>query len=332
MSKRCPHCDGEIMPSVVKCRHCGKNVNDPVESRPDASQPAGVGGVRTADGDAKESGASPVSPAIEAALDPAAPPAGIAFRPSVAVTPIQAASSAPPTPPTPPAAARPPAASAPAASGTGSQDWGSPVEGKTGADPYWQVKTIAPTAALGVPARPKIDPKAATSAVVLLAAGAVAVFASLQPWIDASSNGLKEVADEVTRGFSGWAGKVTVAFGVACVILALMSFVRRSAGPVKVGLVAGLGIVAVGAYTVLTAASQIQATLVAGREVEGMREDAARGLVAGWLDSGALKVTPQTWLYVAIGTGVIATIGGLVAMSVKTPSTPRAGKSQLPGL
>lgn len=322
------------MPSVVKCRHCGKNVNDPVESRPEAPPPAGVGGVRTTDGDAKESGASPVSAAVEAALDPAAPPAGIAFRPSVAVTPIQAATSAQPTTPTPPATARPPAASA-----LGVQDWGSPVEGKTGADPYWQVKTVAPTAAPRVPVRPKIDPKAATSAVLLLAAGAVAVFASLQPWIDASSNGLKEVADdltevadEVSRGFSGWAGKVTVALGVACIILALMSFVRRSAGPVKVGLVAGLGIVAVGTYTLLTAASQIQATLVAAREIEGTREDAARGLVAGWLDSGALKVTPQTWLYVVVGAGVVAIIGGLVAMSVKAAPAPRAGRSQLPAL
>lgn len=320
------------MPSVVKCRHCGKNINDPVEPRPEAPQPEAPqpSGVRTTDGDSRESGTSPVPSALETALDPTAPPAGIAFRPSVAVTPVQAAAPAPPPPAATPAASS--SAPSASASASGFQDWGSPVEGKTGTDPYWQVKTIAPTAAPRVPVRPKIDPKAATSAVLLLAAGAVAVFASLQPWIDSSSNGLKEVEDELIRGSSGWAGKSTAALGLACIILALMSFVRGNAASLKVGLVAGLGIVAAGTYTLLTAASQIQATLVADREIEGMREDAARGLVAGWLDSGALKVTPQTWLYVAIGAGVVAIIGGLVAMSVKAAPAPRSGKSQLPAL
>ena len=87
---------------------------------------------------------------------------------------------------------------------------------------------------------------------------------------------------------------ITLALGVVCLILALVSFVRKNAASLKVGLVAGLGILAVGLYTLLTATSQYVATLVSAREVEGMREEAARGLVAGWQDAGSLSVLPQS--------------------------------------
>ena len=321
MSKRCPHCDGEIRPSVVKCRHCGRNVSDPPEARtaagspPESSVPPSVGGGQG------ESAVSPIAAAVEATLDPAPPPAGIAFKPPVAVVPIQAM--------TPDPTAAPATSSVAMAPASDVQDWGTP-EGKTPADPYWQVKAASPAqvAAGGeqVEVAQKTDPKATVSAVLLLTAGVIGIVASLQPWVSTSASGLRGVEDEVRRGFSGWEGKVTVALGVACLILALVSFVRKDAGSLKIGLAAGLGIVGVGVYTLLTATSQFVATLVSAREVEGMREDAARGLVTGWRDSGVLKVSPQTGLYLVIGAGVVACIAGLLALSVK-PSPPSPAKT-----
>ena len=297
MSKRCPHCDGEIRPSVLKCLHCGKNVNDPPDVAP-----------------ADE--ASPVAAAVEAALDPTAPPTGVAFTPPVAVVPMQS----PPTQPTSAAAgAVPPVArdiSAPDV-----QDWGSPTPSTTGADPYWQVKRVPPVSPGGAPpeaaAKKKADPKSVVAAILLLSGGVVAMAASLQPWITSSGNCLKEVLSDSRRGFAGWEGKLTVVLGVACVILGLLSFVRRDAGPLKGGLVAGLGMVAVGFYTMLTASSSVVAELVAKYEVTGMRQDAARGLVAGCLDSGSFKTSPEMWLYAVIAAGVAAFIGGLLAFSVR---------------
>lgn len=308
MTKRCPHCDGEIRPSVVKCRHCGKSVNDPPEAPPAGAEA----------GEQVSAGVSPPAAAVEAALDPVAPPVGVAFTPPVAVLPTQ-------PPPGPPAAAVPSVAVTAPASAV--QDWGSPDVGKVVADPYWQVKRTIPAAAPNVGAqaeaeRKKTDPKIVVSAILLLCAGVAAIAASLQPWITLSANGLKEVADQSRRGFAGWEGKATVILGVVCIAVSLMSLVRKDAGPLKVGVVAGLGIAAVGLYTVLTATSQFSSTLVAAREVAGMREEAARGLVTGWFESGALKVSSETGLYAAIAVGVIALLGGLLAFSVRPAAAP----------
>jgi len=310
------------MPSVVKCRHCGKNVGDPPEPRPSDGPASGAKVAQAVAGDEEASDAPPMSAAVEAALDPASPPAGVAFKPPVAVVAIQPAEPATAAPTGPPAPSSDLAADV--------QDWGAPVQGKTATDPYWQVKAVAPSEVAdgGAHVKEKTDPKTAVSAVLLLAAGAVAIVASLQPWVSSSANGPKGVEDEVRRGFSGWEGKVTVALGLACVILALLSFVRKNAGPLKVGLVAGLGIAAVGVYTLVTATSQFEAALVAARQVEGMREEAARGLVAGWMDAGSLKVAPQMWLDVVIVAGLVACVAGLLAISVKVkPATAPSAKT-----
>ena len=311
----------------MTCRHCGRNVKESPDALPTVDPATETRATEGAPGQQAVIPAPPTVPSPVVTSDPAGPPVGIAFTPPVGVMPMQPQSASP-------TAFAPVAAPhvAPAAPAAGGQDWGSAAPASTGADPYWQVKRAAPASPLegapaGVAGRRKADPKNTVSAILLLLGGVVAVAASLQPWITSSGNCLKEVVSESRRGFAGWEGKATAVLGAACVILALVSFVRKDAGSLKVGLAAGLGIVVVGVHTLLTATSQVASAQVAARQVVGMPEDTARGLVAGCLDSGSLKASPETWLYVSIAAGVVAVVGGLIALSVR-PS-PNSGARSL---
>jgi len=315
----------------MTCRHCGKNMNETpdvprkVDPAADTRVPGGAPGQQPV------IAAPPTAPAGDTVGDTAGdtlnPPVSIAFTPPGGATPMQPQSVLP--------AAVPPAAAprvAPVAPASGGQDWGSAAPASTGADPYWQVKRATPASASGS-ASPetaggkKADPKTIVSAILLLLGGVAAVAASLQPWITSSGNCLKEVVNESRRGFAGWEGKATAVLGAVCVILALVSFVRKDAGSVKAGLAAGIGIVAVGVYTSLTATSQVLSSQVSAREVVGMREDAARGLVTGCLDSGSLKALPEMWVYAVIAAGAVVVVGGLLALSVR--SSPSSGVTTL---
>lgn len=190
MSKRCPHCDGEIMPSVVKCRHCGRNVKEAPESAPAAApgvafvpgQGAPVSPPPTvmSPGDAPEGAAAPpvvpppVHPAgapspagatpaaagpplagseaenTKVAIEDPPPPAGISFTPAVAAV-ATAASPAPPAAMSPPASTLPATAGAPPASPAEVQEWGPPSAEAAKLEPYWQVKAAPAAPAAGIP-------------------------------------------------------------------------------------------------------------------------------------------------------------------------------------
>lgn len=161
------------------------------------------------------------------------------------------------------------------------------------------------------------------AAVLVLAGGLVGVLASLQPWVIVKTHGIKGVEDlsQSFKGTSGWEGKLGVVLGVVCLIFAFLWFSKKEAGPLKGAIASGVTMVAVAAYTIATLTTQFTSGFVQEATVRGMSEEAARGLITGWIDSGQLSVAAEIWMYVLIGAGVAAVLGGVLALMVK-PSAP----------
>lgn len=341
MSKRCPHCDGEIMPSVVKCRHCGRNVKEAPEGAPSAAPGIGFSPEQGAAAPQTPSPAGAETEAAKGATEDPPPPVGVAFTPAVGPV-APAADPAQPTATT----ASPPGSPA-TVEGPGEpvqvQDWGPPSAEAAKLGPYWQVKTAPAPPAPGIPpvhgtapvpgmppaqSMPGNPPKGSAGMLgniaILLAfvGGAVAAYASMQAWVvlEVSRIGGVEDVTEPIKGTLGWEGKLTLALGVISVVSALLAYFRRDAGPLKGMIVPGIGILAVVGYTLSTLTTQFTDGLTAGLMIKGMSEEAARGQVATWLDAGAITLTTQSFLYLLAGAGSVVLVGAILAFVARKPA------------
>lgn len=350
MTKNCPHCDGEIMPSVVKCRHCGKNVNDAPESVADgAGVPSAVGSAvapppsgpgAQASGAVTTTVASPPAAPSEAAespkvaIDDPPPPAGISFTPAVASAPMvvdveEPSSSAlgtdEPAEPEPTALGTDgPAEPEPTASVD--QDWGPPTDaGKL--DPYWQEKAGADAAVpAGAPVKPPKESAGLLGNVAILfvfLGGVIAAVTSVRPWVHLEVAGIKGVEDssDLISGTSQWEGRLTLALAVICVVAAFIAFSRRDSAPLKGMIVPGLGILGTVGYTVANLTTQFTDTIVSEGIIKGMSEQAARGQVTIWIDSGQIRLNTEYALYLLAGAGLVVLVGAILAFLARKPVT-----------
>jgi uncharacterized membrane protein (TIGR02234 family) len=216
-------------------------------------------------------------------------------------------------------------------------------------DPYWQVKAVAVAPAPGIPpvpgtpigptvGAPVKPPKGSAgmlgniATLLVLLGGAVAAYASTAPWVVTELSGVKGV-DDVERSFKGistWQGKVALALGLVCIVAGILAIVRKDAGPLKGMIVPGLGILAVVGYTVVNVQSIFTEDLVADAMVRGMSQEAARGQVTTWLDSGQITLTTESMLYVLAGAGSVILIGAILAFLARKPA-PRSGAGTAAG-
>jgi len=362
VTKKCPHCDGEIMPSVVKCRHCGRNVKDAPEDSASGApevtfEPAAVGAPpaappeaapsQTAIGTATAVASPPAQPQeTRITIEDPPPPAGISFTPAVAkVAPTggeespsdaeatdasaSKAASQPAPPPTATPSAEPPAKPEPedAAPAGNVQDWGPPTDpGKL--DPYWQEKVVPPDAGdvSGSPAKPRKESAGLlgnVSILFVLLGGVIAAVTSMQGWVQLEVSGIKGIEDstELIAGTTRWEGRLTMALAVVCVVAALLAFSRRDSAPLKGMVVPALGILVTVGYTLANLTTEFTDDFVTGGTIKGMSEQAARGQVTTWIDTGQLTLTTQYALYLLAGAGLVILVGAILAFLARKPVT-----------
>lgn len=371
MTKRCPHCDGEIMPSVVKCRHCGKNVKDAPEgsasgapdvtfepsavAAPPAAAPAEASPGQAATGTTTAVASPPAQPQeTKIMIEDPPPPAGISFTPAVSKVastggddsseesgatgasasepvsePAPPPTASPSAEPTATPSAEPPAAPEPAATTAAGdvQDWGPPTDpGKL--DAYWQEKVVPPEATnvSGSPNKPRKESAGLlgnVSILFVLIGGLIAAVTSMQGWVQLEVSGIKGIEDstELISGTARWEGRLTMALAVVCVVAAFLAFSRRDSAPLKGMVVPALGILATVGYTLANLTTEFTDDFVTGGTIKGMSEQAARGQVQTWIDSGQLTLTTQYALYLLAGAGIVVLVGAILAFLARKPVT-----------
>jgi len=344
--RKCPHCGNDIMPSVVKCVYCGRSVKDAPQGPPPG--PEGLADALAQPGPSSDPspgegrGESSSQPSAPAAEPPTQAPA--AGRPATQSPPASVEFKLPTLSPAQPRASQTAeGASAAGAADRQVQTWGTPFGGT--ADAYWHVKS-APPVPSAVPTAPPVGAPAPTGrgsslavvgAVVLALAGIAALAGSLQPWVSVSAAGVSRPLDPeavekvLGTGIERWDGRCAATLGAACLVLALAwALGGRKAMWVKAGIPCGIVTSAIAAYAVLTATSTVVNGFAQQETVVGMTEQAAIGKVTGLVDSGAITVAVQMWLYVVMGAGAAAAIAGLLALFGKSPAAA-SGPRALPG-
>ena len=135
-------------------------------------------------------------------------------------------------------------------------------------------------------------------------------------------------ADSFSSSVSGWDGsdgKITLVVGVIIIVAAIVIFARprlrvaMGAVVIVAGLVGG-GVAAYDASRVKDVANDAEAAAVAaaGSELEGS------GLSVGDIFEGAFDVTAGVGLWVCIAGGVIALVGGVLALRERRDVSPAA--------
>ena len=347
------------MPSVVKCRHCGKNVKDAPEgpasgapfepsavAAPPAAAPAEASPAQAATGTTTAVASPPAqSQETKIMIEDPPPPAGISFTPAVAKVASTGGDdsseetgatggsasepvSEPAPPPTATPSAEPPAAPEPAATPAADvQDWGPPTDpGKL--DAYWQEKVVPPEATNVSGSRNEPRKESAgllgnVSILFVLIGGLIAAVTSLQGWVQLEVSGIKGIEDstELISGTTRWEGRLTAALAVVCVVTAFLAFSRRDSAPLKGMVVPALGILATVGYTLANLTTEFTDDFVTGGTIKGMSEQAARGQVQTWIDSGQLTLTTQYALYLLAGAGIVVLVGAILAFLARKPVT-----------
>ncbi len=154
--------------------------------------------------------------------------------------------------------------------------------------------------------------RAPIGASLVLAGGALLLVGSFLPWAEVSGGGQSVTAS----GIDGSDGYLTIAAGLAALVAGFLLMRQAKRGLAILAIVAGLLGAGLGIYdattakdNVLDAAAEELAPTVPGATVEQVREilDAA-------IDAGQFGISISIGLYVVIGGGVLALIGGLLSM------------------
>lgn len=149
--------------------------------------------------------------------------------------------------------------------------------------------------------------RAPIGAILAIAGGALLAVGSFLPWITLTQGG---VSDSAT-GMDGSDGWVTLTAGLVAVAVGAIALraSRRALG--VLAMVAGLVGAGLGVYDALTVKDSIAGEVAsqAGVSVEDARLALDQGIAAGLFD-----ISTGIGLYLVIGGGVIALVGGLMSM------------------
>ncbi|HET7235290.1 MAG TPA: Trp biosynthesis-associated membrane protein [Actinomycetota bacterium] len=153
--------------------------------------------------------------------------------------------------------------------------------------------------------------RAPLGAILAIVGGALLAVGSFLTWAEVSGGGTSVTA----KGVDGSDGYITLVAGIVALGagLLLMRQVKRLLAVLVVlaGLIGG----AVGLYDALTAEDSVLDT--AAEEIAptlGASVDEVRALLDQAIDAGEISISISIGLYIVIGGGVLALVGGLLSM------------------
>jgi hypothetical protein len=165
---------------------------------------------------------------------------------------------------------------------------------------------------------------ALVAAALAVIGGIAATVGSLLSWAEASVG----PASFTAKGIDGWEGKVTVVGGVVLLVGGIAAFLGSVGGVGRLrtsALVGGIAAAGVGAYTALTATSQIVDAAASEIAKEtGVPVDQGRSTVQLAFDQGVIHLTLQVGLWLVIVGGVLGIVAGVIALAAsrQTPPAP----------
>ena len=156
-----------------------------------------------------------------------------------------------------------------------------------------------------------------------LVGGTLLALGSFLAWAEVSSG----YASVTAKGVDGSHGYITLVAGVIAVVAGIM--MARGARRALAVLVILAGIVGggIGLYDALTATDSLFDAAVEDLETSGATPQQARRVLDQAIDAGQLSVSISVGLYVVIGGGVVALVGGTLGLrdagetAVRGPTT-----------
>lgn len=153
--------------------------------------------------------------------------------------------------------------------------------------------------------------RAPLGAILAIVGGALLAVGSFLTWAEVSGGGTSVTA----KGIDGSDGYITLVAGIVALVAGL-AMARRTARLLAIlALLGGLIGGAVGLYDALTAEDSVLDT--AAEELAptlGASVDEVRALLDQAVDAGEISISISIGLYVVIGGGILALVGGLASM------------------
>jgi hypothetical protein len=170
-------------------------------------------------------------------------------------------------------------------------------------------------------------PRAPIGAILAILGGALLAVGSFLTWAEVSGGGTSVTA----KGIDGSDGYITLVAGIVAIVAGL-AMTRQGARLLAIlAVLAGLIGGAVGLYDALTAQDSVLDT--AAEEIAptlGASVDEVRSLLDQAVDAGEISISISIGLYLVIGGGVLAFVGGLLAMRGRERAGAGTGESFTP--
>jgi hypothetical protein len=168
--------------------------------------------------------------------------------------------------------------------------------------------------------------RAGLAEVLVALGGVAAIVGSTMDWfrVRVGLRGVPGLAGTVTsRGIDGWDGKVTLGAGILVLLMALLMFLWRSAGQrVVLGAVALVGSLVAGGMSAFDATTD-RARFIDANAPELARRArisvaVAKGLYRRLFDSGALRISLATGIFLVIAGGAVGALASIFSLG-KSP-------------
>jgi hypothetical protein len=153
--------------------------------------------------------------------------------------------------------------------------------------------------------------------VLAIAGGGLLAIGSFLSWATVSGAGTEVSA----KGVDGSDGYVTLAAGLVALVCGLIAMKGAKRALAVLTIIAGLAGAGLGLYDALTAKDSVLDA--AAEEVAaqvGATTEEVRALLDAAIDAGELGISISFGLYIVIGGGVLAIVGGVMQMSGKGTS------------
>jgi hypothetical protein len=145
-------------------------------------------------------------------------------------------------------------------------------------------------------------------AIIVIIGGALLAVGSFLTWLTLTGQGL----DESASGIDGSDGWITLGAGAVAVVVGIVATRAGRKSLAGLAIVAGIVGGGMGVYDAMTVRDQIADDVA---EQTGATPDQARAAIDELIDGGLMELSMGIGLYLVIGGGALALVGGVVMLA-----------------